>query len=217
MPDFQDITEHIPAQTNPIIIKSAPINNILRAYNILEGSSVKQSEHNSYKGSPELKTYQPDKSKLSTSPLGTPVMQDITFGSVTYTDFITKQSTTTQPLTLINILLTVSQSKKIVTTEIQGRNGTVKEYIGMDDFEIQINGILTGTNGSHPADQIISLQRMLTARVTTSVTCDYLLNLGIQNIVVKDFTYQQDAGGYSTQNFSITCLSDEDVTLQIIS
>ncbi|MDQ2718243.1 MAG: DUF6046 domain-containing protein [Bacteroidota bacterium] len=213
MPDFQEIEKHIPAQTNPIVIKSAPINNIIRTYNIAHLGSVKPTEQNPYKG--KVPSNQPDKSKLPLSPLGTPVMQDITFESVTYTDFITKQTITTKSLKLINILLTVSQAKKIITTEIQGRNGTVKEYIGMDDYEIQINGILTGTNGNHPADQIISLQQMLTARVTTPVTCDYLLNLGIQNIVVKDFTYQQDAGGYSTQNFSITCLSDEYVNLLI--
>lgn len=214
MPDFQNIpTKTIPEQTNPIVIQSAPINNIIRTYNIAHLPSIKPTNKNDYEG--KVPSYTPDKSKLPASPLGTPVMQDITFGSVTYRDFVTKQTITTKALNLINILLTVTQAKKIITTEIQGRNGTVKEYIGMDDYEIQINGILTGTNGNHPADQINSLMSMLTARVTTPVTCDYLQNLGIHNIVIKDFTLQQDAGGYSTQNFSITCLSDEPVILTI--
>jgi hypothetical protein len=214
MPDFKNINgNNIPTQTNPIVIKSAPINNIIRTYNIAHLPAIKQPDKNAYKG--KISSYQPDKSKLPLSPLGTPVMQDITFGSVTYTDFVTKQTITTKALNLINILLTVTQAKKIITTEIQGRNGTVKEYIGMDDYEIQINGILTGDNGSHPADQILALMSMLTARVTTKVTCDYLQNLGINYLVIKDFTLQQDAGGYSTQNFSITALSDVEVTLTI--
>jgi len=206
-------TKTIPVQTDPIVIKSAPINNIIRAYNMTHGTTVKQSEQNPFEG--KIKSFTKDVSKLPLSPLGTPVMQNITFGSVTYTDFITNRLITTKALTLINILLTVSQAKKIITTEIQGRNGTVKEYIGMDDYEISINGIIAGDNGNHPATEINTLMSMLTARVTTPVTCEYLQNLGINNVVIKDFTLQQDAGGYSTQNFSITALSDAEVILTI--
>lgn len=219
MPDLENIsnnippinTKTVPTQTNPIVIKSAPINNIIRAYNMTHGTTVKQSEQNPYEG--KVESFTKDVSKLPASPLGTPVMQNITFGSVTYTDFITKQTITTKALTLINILLTVSQAKKIITTEIQGRNGTVKEYIGMDDYEININGIIAGDNGIHPKEDINSLMSMLTARVTTPVTCEYLQNLGIHQIVIKDFTLQQDAGGVSYQNFSITALSDIPVNL----
>jgi len=158
----------------------------------------------------------PDVSPLTLSPLGTPVMQDITFGSVTYTDFTTGKQITTKATNFINILLNVTQAKKIICTEIQGRDGTVKEYIGLDDFEITINGFIVGTNGHNPTDEVIALKNMLIARVTIPVVCTYLNNLGIFNVVIKEFTLDQDAGGYCRQSFTISALSDADVVLQIL-
>ena len=143
-------------------------------------------------------------------------MQDITFKAVEYIDFITGYHRFTKDLIFQTVLLTVSQAKKIITTEIQGMNGTVKEYIGMDDYAITVNGIITGTNGQNPTNEIIELKNMLKANVAIPVMCTYLNNLEIFNIVVKDFTLDQEPGGYSKQNFSINCMSDVDVILQIL-
>jgi len=136
----------------------------------------------------------PDVSTLPLSPLGTPVMQNITFKGVSYKDPNTGQQRTTKDLTLINILLTVSQAKRIICTEIPGMNGTIKEYIGLDDFDITINGMIVGTNGHNPTDETIALKEMMIANVTTEVHCTYLNNLGISNVVIKEFTLDQDAG-----------------------
>ena len=109
---------------------------------------------------------------------------------------------------LDTVLLTISQSKNIVTTQIQGRNGTVKEYIGMGDYNISIQGIITGTNGVYPIDAVSNLKKILVASVPLAVNSWYLQNLDIDSVVVNDFTLNQVAGGYSYQPFVITCLSD---------
>ena len=214
MPDITPSTNNIlPSQTNPVVIQSAPINEIVRFYN-MQNLTVITPAKNDFQGKEQ--SYTRDSSTLPLSPLGTPVMQNITFKSVTYTDFISKIKRTTRDLTLINILLNVSQAKKIITTEIQGRDGTVKEYIGMDDYAVTINGMALGDNGNHPADQIIELRSHLIARVPIPVVCTYLNNLGIFSLVIKDFTLDQEAGGYSKQAFTINSMSDVDVILQIL-
>lgn len=106
------------------------------------------------------------------------------------------------------VLLTVNQAKKIVKTEIQGRDGTVKEYIGMGDYEISINGVITGGNGHYPIDEVARLKQMLDAPVPIPVVSTYLNNLGINLLVVESYELAQVAGGYSYQTFSITCTSD---------
>lgn len=214
--DFNTISQDITKVPEPIVIKSAPINTIIRTFGILAIQTL-PPQTNEFDGKITEGMVAFRDAPIATSDLGTPVMQDITFKSVTYTDFTTGLKRTTTDLKLQTILLNVTQAKKIVMTEIQGRDGTVKEYIGLDDFEITINGIINGQAGHNPTDDIISLKNnVLIPRVSIPVVCTYLNNLGITTITVKDFTLDQEAGGYSKQNFTINCLSDAEVVLSIL-
>ena len=113
------------------------------------------------------------------------------------------------------VIITVAQAKNIVKTEIQGRNGTVKEYIGLGDYEVTINGIITGTNGKRPNDQIQALQKMLDAPIPIEVASAYLQGFGINYLVVDSYEMGEDEGGYAYQKFSISCLSDIQQELQL--
>ncbi len=57
---------------------------------------------------------------------------------------------------------------------------------------------------------------MLIAGATTPVICAYLNNLEILNVVIKNFTLDQEPGGCSKQGFAISCLSDIPIIMQII-
>ena len=151
---------------------------------------------------------------ISTSILNTPVYTNIHFLDVEYTDSLGRTITTNGKI-YDAVLITVSQAKKIITTEIQGRNGTVKEYIGMDDYQVQVNGIITGSNGVHPVNEIAELKKMLDAPVAIDVSCAYLQNLGIQSLVTISYEFAQEAGGYSYQSFAITFKSDVPQQLRI--
>lgn len=146
--------------------------------------------------------------------LNTPVYTNIRFLDVEYTDNAGRV-VDTQGLTYDAVLIMVSQAKKIITTEIQGMDGTVKEYIGMDDYVVQVQGIITGANGVHPVDDIAALKKMLDAPVPIPVVCDYLQRLRIYNLVVFSYDLGQEEGGYSYQKFSITFKSDIPVQLII--
>jgi hypothetical protein len=147
------------------------------------------------------------------SALGTPVYSDLTLGDLSnwaanrYTDNngVVRQFT---PMTFSTVLLTVAQDKRIVTTEIDGRDGTVKEYIGMDDFSVTINGIIPGTNGHYPIDEVNQLWQILKAPIAIASVAWWLQIWDIHNVVIKSFNLPQNPGGYSEQSFSITALSD---------
>lgn len=152
---------------------------------------------------------------LYKSKLGTPVYSDITFLAGTY-ETNTKGVYKDWPqLKYDAALITVTQAKKIIKTEIQGRDGTVKEYIGMDDYVVQVNGIITGSNGQHPSNEIADLKKMLDAPIPIDVACAYLQNLNIMSLVVDSYELGQDAGGRSYQGFSITFVSDVPQELRI--
>lgn len=144
---------------------------------------------------------------IGRSSLGTPVYQRIIFEAGSYSTNVQGVTKSWTQLAYDAAVVVVTQAKKIIRTQIQGKDGTVPEYIGMDDYNIQITGIITGENGRHPADEIIALKKMLDAPVPVKVSCTYLTNLGITDIIVENYEIGQQAGGYSYQTFVINCFS----------
>jgi Domain of unknown function (DUF6046) len=151
---------------------------------------------------------------LRISELGTPVMSDLNIQQGGYTDesgvkreFIGLQEDT--------VLFTVSMSKNIITTSIMGRSGTVKEYISDGDYQINIQGILTGKNGVHPSAKKAQLKAVLDAPIALNINSRYLNDLGIYSIVVTGYEFPQVMGGYSQQVFSINAISDLPVILDL--
>ena len=151
------------------------------------------------------------------SKLGTVVYSNIIFNAGSILDQNGTIINTFNDFRIDDVLLNVSQSKKIITTEIQGRDGTVKEYIGLDDFQVQITGRLNGTYNVNPKELTRQLKIILSAGQPLEITSWYLQNLGIDDIVVKDFNFGQTEGEYSTQYFTINAMSDKRFEAKIIS
>ena len=151
---------------------------------------------------------------LYKSDIGTSVYADVTFGSVKYKDRNNKDITTPS-VTYQAILISLSFPRNIVKTEIQGRDGTVKEYIGEGDAQISFRGVITGTNGSYPSDEVDDLLKVIKAPVAIPVICTFLNDKGIANVVFEDRTLDQEEGGYSYQTFTLQAISDTPQELQI--
>ncbi len=141
------------------------------------------------------------------SQLGTPVFSNIEFLSEKYE---TQPGLVTDTPNMIfdAILANVNQPKNIIKTAIDGKDGTVKEYIGKGDYEIQISGIITGKNGIYPADEVARLKQITDAPVAIGVASRYLNNIGVNLIVIEEVNWIQEAGSYSYQAFTITAISD---------
>jgi len=118
-------------------------------------------------------------------------------------------------VSLKTAIITLSQAKQIVKTQIQGRDGTVKEYVGMDDYAITVVGTITNANGVEPVSDRLNLKAMLDAPIALDITCPFLNQLGIQKAVVESYDLPQNEGGVSYQTFTINLISDIPVELRI--
>lgn len=149
------------------------------------------------------------------SKLGTPVYSNVIFNKGQVLNDLGVVVSNWEDFRIDDVILQVSQGKKIVTTEIQGRDGTVKEYIGMDDFQVTINGRLNGAYGVNPKSETKQLKTILDAGQPLAITNWWLQNLGITDVVVTGYSFPQTEGEYSTQYFTINAISDKVVEATI--
>lgn len=151
---------------------------------------------------------------LYSSPLGTPVMSnlEIAAGSYTKNGVVFNYN----EIRIDVVLFTVSRQNNIIKTDIQGRDGSIKEYISSKDFEINIRLILQGGNSRFPKADSVNLITALNSNQALVVSSWYLVDLfSIHNIVIENYSAGQIAGGYSQQAFNITACSDLPVELKI--
>lgn len=113
-------------------------------------------------------------------------------------------------------LISINMEKNIVTTALQGRNGTIKEYISDGDYNITVDaGVSTyqvqneenEIDISYPVDAVKELQELLALPEALEVQSDFLDIFGIDSAVVKSFSLQQETHS-NRQSISIQMLSD---------
>jgi len=151
--------------------------------------------------------------EVSISKLGTPVFSNLSVQGSSYTK--NGQTFNFDNLQIDTVLFQVTNKKNIVSTAVQGRDGTIKEYISDGDADINIKGVLTAPNNTFPLDEFRALIKTMKAPVPLKVNSWYLNELGIYNIVVTEFDLIQEPGKYSQQAFNIMALSDTPIELNI--
>jgi hypothetical protein len=143
---------------------------------------------------------------------GLPVLDILVLGGVKYETMNVLGAVTniTLPTVTLGIaLLEVNQTKNIVTTSVQGRNGTIKEYISDGDFMINIKGILaSNAQDTYPVDLFNALLKYCTAPVSFPASSLYLNRFGITDLVIQDYSFPQVEGVRNIQPFEIKCLSE---------
>jgi hypothetical protein len=113
-------------------------------------------------------------------------------------------------------LLDVNVAKNIVKTPIKGKNGTVKEYINIDDYQITIRGIIINyTSEAYPEDLVNDLHQLFVVNKEMQVTSALLNLLDIHNVVITDLKLPEVEGYNNIQPYIISCISDEPVELLI--
>lgn len=121
-------------------------------------------------------------------------------------------------------VLTVSQEKNIVTTPLQGRDGTIKEFISKGDFnitaELAVSNYQKNSSESdqasfeYPKELLEQLIRLLNTDDTIIVDSDFLTVFGIQSAVVMSYNLQQETHS-NRQSLQIQMLSDEPYEIKI--
>jgi len=127
---------------------------------------------------------------------------------------------------LLECVITVNQEKNIVTTPMQGRDGTVKEYISDGDYSISVDAAVSSYvidqkgqsdyNDSHayPLSQLEDVIAMLKIKDSLEVQSDFLRLFEIDNVVVKTYGMVQETHS-NRQAFNIQMLSDSPYEIKI--
>lgn len=117
---------------------------------------------------------------------------------------------------LTSVLVDITQTKNIVTTAINGRNGTVKEYVSDGDYVIVLTGKIVSSNNIYPVAEVRALKELMAVPDSLEFSCPFLEQFDITNVVVTDFTLNESEGFRNEQPFTISLLSDSVITLDLL-
>lgn len=155
---------------------------------------------------------EPLKTRFQGRTLSTPVFSDLQFDNIT----LPNGAEITHIFPIDTVLFSVTQTKNIIKTPISGRDGTIKEYIGMGDYNINVKGVIAGGRGRYPVEAVDNLLEFLNYNQSIKIYSKYLNErFNIDEIVITDFDIAQDEGGYSQQKFEFNALSDYPVEILI--
>lgn len=149
---------------------------------------------------------------------GVPVFDAVIFkkpiGSSQQTQTFTGGSSTA-PIDAINdlilpiALITINQEKNIVRTNVQGRNGSVKEYVSDGDYQISIKGVIVGEDSNKPPiDDLKKLDTFCKSPFSLDVVSNVLDYFKIYTVVISGYSYEQREGMRNVFDFNLNCYSD---------
>lgn len=123
-------------------------------------------------------------------------------------------------LALLDPIVTVESPLNIVKTAIQGRKGTVKEYISQGDYGVTIRAILATSitaadRFAYPLPQVQALRALCELGVALPVSGFLLDTFGIKNLVVENVRWESLPGFTNLQAYELQCLSDDPIELSL--
>lgn len=129
------------------------------------------------------------------------------------------------------VVMSVTQERNIVTTPLQGRDGTIKEFISNGDYVITVDaGVMEGQKqidneddevsfqipgSTYPEEELKRLKNILTLPKAIEVYSEFLLVFGITSVVVKSFSLVQETHS-NRQSIQIQMLSDTPYEIKTI-
>lgn len=108
-------------------------------------------------------------------------------------------------------LISFSRSKNIVKTELVGskHRGTVKEFIGLGDYEISIVGLCHNENG-YPTDQVEMIKKLDDYVGSLEIENEILNFFDIRQIVIESTEFTEMQGQENSQVYRMRAMSDDD-------
>lgn len=153
-----------------------------------------------------------DVEKFDTYPDGIQKMSML--GTPVFSDIVLRSPDGRLKIELDAALCEVTQKNVIVTTKIIGRNGSVKEYINSDDYQLKIKGILfENERDVAPMPAIKALDNMGKINDSVAIVSPFLDVFGIRNIVITEIKTDQIEGKLNCVKYEITAMSDMDLSI----
>jgi len=125
--------------------------------------------------------------------------------------------------TLPNPVISITGRKNIIETALTERNGTVKEVINVQDYDIVIKGIIVNHDNAYPEADVATLIEIFETNAAVQLLnalTDILLihpdRKGSDNVVVKELSFPPVAGAKFVKPYQLTLVSDAIFNLQEI-
>ena len=116
-------------------------------------------------------------------------------------------------LIIDNVLMEVNQVRNIVTTPVNGRNGTVKEYISDGDYQITARGMLVNPVNSFPEKDLELFLTICKLERVVEVSSKFLQFFDINDVVITNYRVSEKLGTRNEVPFELTMVSDQEITL----
>lgn len=154
--------------------------------------------------------------------LGTPIVQPIWFKAGTYKTRhkgqLVDRNISQDYLLPGATIADFNRGKEIVKTKVQGRTGTIKEYISHSDYQVGIRGVIASEDGqSYPEQDVNRIKAFEEITDAIRVQGGLFDLLGIYNIVIVGIRWLDAPGFPGIQPFTMECISDEPAEIKIIN
>ena len=107
--------------------------------------------------------------------------------------------------------MSLSVQKKIISTQVAGGDGTVKELISTDDFKLQVRGFAINFEANdYPYEDVEEIKNLFEVNKSLEITSDLCNIFGINNVVIESLKLPELVGIQNVQPFEIGMLSDDD-------
>ena len=117
---------------------------------------------------------------------------------------------------LIGVEIDVTQKNKVVSTQLVNKNGTVKERIQREAYEVKVHGNLIGGRDKFPHEDLKTLLTILNSTSSISCSSAYLDIFGINKLVLTNANFNQKGLKYfNVLPFDMTFDSDEDYNFSV--
>jgi len=151
--------------------------------------------------------------------LGTPIYASLIFKALSGKDLNNLgedvKKIVSYDFEMTQILMTIDQTKNIVKTALNGRPGTVKEYISKGDYMINVSGLVVGKFPLvYPGEAVKALATFLDLQQSIEVASQFLSLYGITDVVVEEYKFADIKGSRNQVGFSFSLLSDTDFKIE---
>jgi len=118
---------------------------------------------------------------------------------------------------LPNTVMSLSNKKEIVTTKLVNRDGSVKEEISLNDWEIDIKGVLVSNDNSYPEKDFTKINEWFKNRIALNIqnARTAICLAGGEKVVITDLRFPEIRGFENTQPYELKLISDIEFSLYI--
>lgn len=164
-------------------------------------------------GHGKIRTITKEELTYKSQAFGTPIFMPITFEELRYYDKALEKEIVTPECFVPCAIVEIDFNKNIVKTTVknQYRKGTFKEFIALDDYKINIRGILCADDNLFPMDKIKWLHDICTATnedLSVGIIHDILNEIGVYNVVIESGRFLPKKGFENIMPFELECISD---------